>query len=291
LAVIDDLSEVFAKKEWKHDDEFAAALTLGRTYLDSETTARTGPSSVDLMRAASTSERMLEILQNLVSDRKLDRATAMAALCNPNANLEVAEIAAKAFGWGEPIKVLEAKHHELPVPVKVVLLSSSYGLSDEQIQKFLLCQIAFWNPVPTSPIEIRKRRHHPDAAVEGILSAGYAWLGDYCLCKIPRRGTYHASSVGRFRGSCTFSSRRCVSSDSSSKDFFARCLDPVERAKAVLSPPRLIINIIYQKHQAGAWCFLIMCPKILIFRKLGVRWGFLPSQLLNTPLQTESLFS
>jgi hypothetical protein len=136
LAVIDDLSEVFAKKEWKHDDEFAAALTLGRTYLDSETTARTGPSSVDLMRAASTSERMLEILQNLVSDRKLDRATAMAALCNPNANLEVAEIAAKAFGWGEPIKVLEAKHHELPVPVKVVLLSSSYGLSDEQIQKF-----------------------------------------------------------------------------------------------------------------------------------------------------------
>jgi len=108
-------------------------------------------SPASMIKAAGSSESVMNILTELQSNRRLDRSAAMAALLSPHADEEIARTATRAFGWGESLKILETKHRDLSTIVKVVLLAASYGVNDRHIEAFSSnsTPVEFWTAMVT----------------------------------------------------------------------------------------------------------------------------------------------
>jgi hypothetical protein len=126
------LEKVLAAKEGPNDTTYMEYVKS--ILANCNSTGETGPSISDMARTAGSKEQLLEIA---TSDRDtFNKAAAVAVLCNPHADTEVAITVAKEFGWGESAKVLEAKNREIKPEVKAVLMVDGHLCTDDHIRKF-----------------------------------------------------------------------------------------------------------------------------------------------------------
>lgn len=130
------LVELFEKKQWQYDDDLRKVML---NILSNITGSHVrGNPGLDAIKNASTTERLLQIVNDLEKKHELDRASALAAISSPHATVEVALTVSGAFGWGEIDRILEAKNRELSAPVKATLLMGTYDFSDRKIEKYAL---------------------------------------------------------------------------------------------------------------------------------------------------------
>jgi len=127
-------------------DEYLNFIDKFGTLLDASSTADQSSGPAAEIRAASSEGRLQELIDGLITSNKLDRPCAVAALTNPHANAVVAQRALRAFGWGEVVKFLEARHRDINLTTKaVVLVHGVYRVSDEFIERFA---------APSTPAEL-----------------------------------------------------------------------------------------------------------------------------------------
>jgi hypothetical protein len=129
------LIELFGKKQWQYDDDLHRTAS---ELLETVTATKTGrrPSKVDMVRSITSVERLEEVANELSNQRKLDRATAVVILCHEHVSHKAAELAVRAFGWGETTKVLAAKGKDMKLHAKAVALISTHDVNDARIAKF-----------------------------------------------------------------------------------------------------------------------------------------------------------
>lgn len=127
-------------------DEHLKLINRFITQLDEPTPTdqTTGPAAE--IRAASTEERLKELVDGLITGNNLDRPCAVAALTNPHITSAVALQSLRAFGHGELVKFLEARHRDINLPAKAaILVRGVYRTPDAYIERFA---------APASPPEL-----------------------------------------------------------------------------------------------------------------------------------------
>ena len=133
------------------DSDISTVLDKIKGSVETVSVSEHEASPASHIKAAESSESILRILRETGTGNKLDRSTAMAALLSPHANEEIAREAVRAFGWGETLKILETKHREMALSVKVVLLAASYSPNDKHIGQFSsnTTPVEFWTEMVT----------------------------------------------------------------------------------------------------------------------------------------------
>jgi hypothetical protein len=127
-------------------DEYLNFIDKFGTLLDASSTTDQSSGPAAEIRAASSEERLQELFDGLIASNQLDRPCAVAALTNPHANAKVVHQALRAFGWGEVVKFLEARHRDINLPAKAaILVRGVYRVSDEFIERFA---------APSAPAEL-----------------------------------------------------------------------------------------------------------------------------------------
>lgn len=126
--------------------EYQAFIEKFSNQLDASSTTDQASGPAAEIRAASSEERLQELVDGLISSNQLDRPCAVAALTNPHVNAVVAQRALRAFGWGEVAKFLEARHRDINLSAKAaILVRGVYRVSDDFIERFA---------APSTPVEL-----------------------------------------------------------------------------------------------------------------------------------------
>jgi hypothetical protein len=117
--------------------EFLKTVARFTTQLDASNPVDPTSGPAAEIRCASSEERLHELVDELIAGDKLDRPCAVAVLTNSYANAAVALKALHAFGYGEVSKFLEARHRDVNLQAKAVILAHGvYRTPDDVIERF-----------------------------------------------------------------------------------------------------------------------------------------------------------
>jgi hypothetical protein len=164
VAAADKVNAEIGSSTTREDREIQDGLSNLLAQLSRSAVIGTNPATEAL--ATTSRDRLLEILEN---NRK-DRSTALAALCNPVADPQVARQAISIFSWAEPLRMLEARHREMNCATKAVVMVRAYQFKDDAIRKFAspATPKELWSALVKECFETRP------TAVSEILGSAYA---------------------------------------------------------------------------------------------------------------------